>query len=68
MTKTNTIHIEPLDEGYVVTHDGKRKAMSVEELRQWVISEALELFIVAGQRGTGCQLTFTLEADVPRVA
>jgi len=68
MTKTNTIHIEPLDEGYVVTHDGKRKAMTYDELKGLLDLIAFQMFSEFIKKKSNSLLTFTLEADIPRVA
>jgi len=66
MNKTTTIHIEPLDEGFVVTIDGKRKAMTQDQLREWVVSEVIEMLMITQKRGGDSMLSFTLETGIPR--
>jgi len=68
MTKKSTIHIEPLDEGYVATIGNKRKAMTFDQLREWVASEAITLLLTAGQAKSDCMISFTLDTDIPRSA
>lgn len=66
MTKTTTIHVEPLDDGYVVTIDGKRKAMQWDKLRESLMEAILSLSLEGTQKGNDCQLTISLETDIPR--
>jgi hypothetical protein len=42
MNKSIRIHIEPLDEGFVVTIDGKRRAMDFAQLREEMVSRIVE--------------------------
>lgn len=58
---TDTIKIETLDEGVVVTQDGKRKAMTDDELKGFLSLMAFQYFNdLLKERGTS-EITFTIK-------
>ena len=65
MKKTTTIHIEPLDEGFVVTIDGKRKAFTYDELKQGAIGDLREMLEVVRRERPESIITITLETGIP---
>jgi len=66
MKKTTTIHIEPLDEGFVVKQDGKRKASTYDELKQGAIGDLMEMLEVIRRERPESIITITLETEIPR--